>query len=303
MIFRVRSPAALAALAGAGAIAFTGTLVRLADQPPATAAFFRCLYALPPLALLAFVERRRHGPMGMRRRLLAALAGLFFAADLELWHHAIGAVGAGLATVVANLQVVFVGGVAWLMLGERPSRRVAAAVPAAVAGVVLISGVVGAEAYGERPFLGVVLALLTAAAYAGFLLVFRQAGRDLRPPAGMLFDATATCAAALVLVGLALDELAPTPTWPEHGWLLALALSGQVIGYLAIGLSLPRLPAVMTSILLLVQPVLGVGIAAAVVDERPSIVQLAGVGLVLAAIVVATAERQPVRTVARAEAS
>jgi drug/metabolite transporter (DMT)-like permease len=192
---------------------------------------------------------------------------------------------------------VVVGIVAWLLLGERPTARVAAAVPIALSGVVLISGVVGADAYGERPLLGVVLAVLTAVAYAAFLLVFRHAGRDLRPPGGMLFDATAACAAALVVVGLTLDELEVVPAWPEHGWLIALALSGQVLGYLAIAVSLPRLPAVVTSILLLVQPVLSVGIAAVVVDERPSASQLVGVGLVVAAIVVAASGRATARPV------
>lgn len=279
---------ALAALGGALAIAFTGTLVRLADQEPATAAFFRCLYALPVLGVLAVLERRRHGPLGRRRRALAALSGVFFAADLELWHHAIAAVGAGLATVVANLQVVVVGVVAWLVLGERPTARVAAAVPVALAGVVLISGVGGGDAYGDEPVLGVVFGVLTALAYAGFLLVFREAGRDLRPPAGMLLDSTAVCAAALAVTGLVLGELHLRPSWPEHGWLVLLGVTGQAIGYLAIALSLPRLPAVVTSVLLLLQPVLGVAIAAAVVDERPSALQLAGVALVVVGILVAT---------------
>ena len=54
------------------------------------------------------------------------IAGVFFAADLTFFHHAIGAVGAGLATVIANLQVLFVGVIAWLLLGERPSGRLLA---------------------------------------------------------------------------------------------------------------------------------------------------------------------------------
>ena len=59
------------------------------------------------------------------------------------WHHAIEAVGAGLATVLGNLQVIIVGFFAWLLLGERPSRATLLALPVVLAGVVLISGVVG----------------------------------------------------------------------------------------------------------------------------------------------------------------
>ena len=120
---------ALAALAGAIAIAFSAILVELASVSPSTAAVFRCAYALPVLGLLALRERRRFGPPPPRHRRHAAIAGTFFAVDLILWHHAIDDVGAGLATVLGNLQVVFVALAAWALLGERPSRNVALAVP------------------------------------------------------------------------------------------------------------------------------------------------------------------------------
>ena len=115
---------------------------------------------------------------------------MFFAIDLVLWHHAIASVGAGIATVLGNLQVVFVGVIAWWLLHERPSARLVAAVPVVLVGVVLISGVVGSGAYGDDPVLGVVYGLGTSVAYAGFLLLLRQGSRDLRRAAGPLFDAT-----------------------------------------------------------------------------------------------------------------
>ena len=258
----------------------------LAGVPPASAALFRCLYALPILGLLAWVEWRRFGPVGRRELRLAWVAGLFFAADLELWHHAIAAVGAGLSTVIANLQVVVVGVAAWVVLDERPSRRVVAAVPIALTGVVLISGVIGGDVYGERPVLGAILSLLTAIAYAGFLLVLRAANTDLRRPAAPLFHATISSAAAFAVIGVVLAEL-EMPSWESHGWLLVLGVSGQVVGYLAISISLPRLPAVVTSILLLVQPLLSVGVAALIVDERPSPSQLVGVAFVVVGVLIA----------------
>src|SRR5688500_5702635 len=107
------------ALAGALTIAFSAILVRLAEVSPETAAFFRCLYAQPALAVLAWLERRRLGPQPAQPRIVW-LAGLLFAADLVFWHHAIADVGAGLATVLGNLQVVLVAFVAWAVLNERP---------------------------------------------------------------------------------------------------------------------------------------------------------------------------------------
>ena len=103
----------MAAVAGALTIAFSAILVKLADVEPSTAAIFRCAYALPALGLIAWLEDRRFGRRPLRERLLAIPAGIFFAADLICWHHAIADVGAGLATVLGNLQVVVVPFVAW----------------------------------------------------------------------------------------------------------------------------------------------------------------------------------------------
>src|SRR5215210_6723779 len=126
-----------AALTGAVAISFSGILFRVAHVSPTTGAVFRCLYALPPLWLLARLEDRRYGPRPLRQRALAWLAGLFFAA------------------VLVNLQVVLVGVLAWLILRERPSNRALAAIPVALVGVILISGAFESGAYGRNPGLGV----------------------------------------------------------------------------------------------------------------------------------------------------
>jgi drug/metabolite transporter (DMT)-like permease len=276
------------AVAGAAAIAFSAILVRLADLPPSTSALYRCVYALPPLLALALWERGRFGPRGRRERGLAFVAGLLFAADLLFWHHAIAAVGAGLATVLANVQIVLVGVVAWAVLKERVEARVVAAVPIVLAGVVLISGVLGEGAYGDDPLLGVVYGLLTAVAYAGFLLVLREGNRDTRRPGGPLFDATLASAAAILPVGWALGELELAPTWPEHGWLVTLALTSQVLGWLLISVALPRVPAALTSVVLSFQPVMSVVLAIVLLDERPARVQLAGIAVVVVGILLAT---------------
>lgn len=285
----------LAAAAGAGCIASSATLVRLADTAPATAATFRCLYALPVLAVLMLREDRRYGTRSSRERWLAAGAGVFFALDLVLWHHAIASVGAGIGTVLGNLQVVFVGLIAWWLLHERPSARLVAAVPVVLLGVVLISGVVGSGAYGDDPAMGVVFGIGTSIAYAGFLLLLREGSRDLRRSAGPLFDATLVAAVLSAAMGPVAGGVDLAPSWPAHGWLFALAITSQVVGWLLIAVSLPRVPAALTSVILLLQPVASVGLSAAVLDERPSRVQLLGCAIVLGGVVAATAARRESR--------
>ena len=70
---RLGSRPVTAAVLAALTISFTGVLVRLANVEPATAAVFRCVYALPVLWLLARVEERRFGPRAAGQRRLEAV--------------------------------------------------------------------------------------------------------------------------------------------------------------------------------------------------------------------------------------
>jgi drug/metabolite transporter (DMT)-like permease len=292
---RLHDRPVLAALAGALAISFSGILFRAAHVSPTTGAMYRCLLALPVLWPLSWLENRHYGPRPLRQRALAWLAGVLFALDLIVWHYGIEQVGAGLATVLGNLQVVFVGLLAWVILGERPSNRSLAAIPVALFGVLLISGVLESGAYGKNPGLGVVYGILTALCYSGFLLVLRAGNEDIRRPAGPLFDATLVSGLTCIPIGLALGNLDWTPGWPAWGYLLLLAWSSQVLGWLLISITLPRLPAAITSVLLTFQPVLTVLFAWAILGESPSPLQLGGVALVLSGLLIATTGRRQAR--------
>ena len=286
----------MAAVAGALTIAFSAILVSLAEVEPATAAVFRCAYALPILGLLAWLEDRRYGRRPWRDRRLAIPAGIFFAADLVFWHYAIADVGAGLSTVLGNLQVVVVPFVAWAVLSERPQARLLAALPLVCSGVVLISGVLETGAYGDNPLRGVAFGILTGLTYAG--LPARPAAGQLRPPPaggpavrhhGRRDDRGAAIA------GLAIGEVDLVPAWPSHGWLALLALTSQVLGWLLITVSLPRLPAALTSVTLTIQPVGSVLLGVILLGEDPSSLQLAGVACILAGLVSIALRRDPSR--------
>ena len=90
------------------------------------------------------------------------------------------------------------------------------------------------------------------------------------------------------MAGTLLGEVDLAPSWPAHGWLVTLALTSQVVGWLLIAVALPRLPASLTSVALTVQPVGSVLLGVVLVGEDPATLQLVGVAVIVAAIVVAT---------------
>ena len=69
--------------------------------------------------------------------------------------------------------------------------------------------------------------------------------------------------------GLIAGDLDLRPGLEATLWLIALALSSQVFGWLLITVSLPRLPAVATSLLLTLQPVSSVVLAAIILGRGP----------------------------------
>jgi drug/metabolite transporter (DMT)-like permease len=97
-----------------------------------------------------------------------------------------------------------------------------------------------------------------------------------------------------VVLGLALGDfrtgLGPSP-WTALGWMALLALTSQVIGWLLITVAMPRLAAGMIGALLLIQPAGSVALSYLFLGERPSLLQLVGVMLMLAGVVIAVSGR------------
>lgn len=264
---------------GAATISCSAVFVALSGASAVSTAFYRTAIALPLLIALAAVERRRLGSRPLVHRLTAVLAGTFLAVDLILWAHAIADVGAGVATVLGNLQVLFVAGMAWLAWHERPSRAVLLALPVVMIGVVLVSGVIGSHATGQHPLAGMGFGLGTSIAYAAYLLILRRSSAASAHVAGPVAEATAGAAVAALAFGLVAGGLELHPLWPTIGWLMALALLSQTTGWLLITSSLPRLPAAVSSLMLLLQPAGSLALAAVILGQQPTLLQLIGAAL------------------------
>jgi drug/metabolite transporter (DMT)-like permease len=272
------------ALLGVLSISFSAVFIRLAGVSPVAATFYRAVYAIPVLVVISLTGGR---PARSRRdHLLAFVSGLFLAADLDLWHESIALVGAGLGTVIPNVQIVFVAIAAWWQHGQRPRAWTIAMIGVVLFGVTLTSGLAQSNAYGTSPGLGVALGVAAGLCYAVFLIVFRAANKSLAPPSGPLLDATlGTAVGALLSAGFD-RHFTLAVSAHAHLWLVALALVSQVMGWLFIATALPRLPAVETSVLLLVQPVFAIAWGVMFFGERQSPVQWIGSAIVLGGVAV-----------------
>ncbi len=284
----------LIALAGAVAISFSPVFYVFSGTNPSTGAFFRMLYALPALALLAYLVRSSD-TRSSRTRWMAFGAGLILAPDMLSYHSSMIFIGIGIATLIGNSQVIIVTLASWKLFGEKPNPAILISLPVVVVGLALISGIADSEPYGEDPVKGVIFGMMAAFFYSSFLILFRYSNRELAPSSSVQLDATAGAALGLLVLGLlplsgyAIEPLDLQPIWPGHGWLIVLALLCQVAGWLAIAHALPRLPAAHVSFAVLLQPVLTLVWGYVILDQDGhSQNQVMGIFLVLSAIIAVT---------------
>lgn len=279
--------------AGAFLISFSPIFVRLVSVPPTTSAFYRTLFGGVVLALFLIIDRRRPIPSRAIWLMLAS-AAVFFALDLWFWHRSILLIGPGLATLIANLQVFFMIGAGVVLFKERPAWIQVAAAPLAFVGLMLILGPDWSEL--ERGFrAGVILGLLTAMSYAGYLLSMRRARSHSNDPLPIVEVASVSILVALMLgiASIAEGESLAIPTFGDLGWLLAYGVLVHAFGLMLIASSLTEVTAAEIGIALLLQPALSLLWDVILFGRSFNGIEVSGVLLTLAAIFLGAHRRSP----------
>ena len=282
-----RQTALIVLLAGACIIGLAPILVRLADAGPAAVGMWRMLFALPLLALIA---RRGSGGVGAPNWILG-LAGAAFALDLAFWHYGIALTSVAKATVLSNLTPVIVTGVAWLVFRERIRPLFLAAVVLAVGGASFMSLARDPGLSGVNPPLGDAFSAMTAVWYALYFLAVQRA-RTTSGAAQVMFWSSLTATPLLLVAALMLGErLFPATI---GGWAACVGLGVMhVTGQGAIAWALGRLPASVTSVVVLVQPVVAGVLGWILFAEVLGPGQLAGAIIALTGVILAQAAARP----------
>jgi drug/metabolite transporter (DMT)-like permease len=240
--------------AGAAMISFSPVFVNLVSVSPTTSGFYRVLFGGTALAIFLLLTGRK---LALSRAAWVAVvfSAVFFALDLWFWHRSIIYIGPGLSTLLANMQVFFMMAAGVLFFGQRPSARQVGAVPLAIIGLVMV---VGPEWDGltANYRAGVLLGLLTAISYAGYMLFMRQA-RLLSPYAVPIREVAAMSLLVSVMLGavaLFEGESLVIATAEDAVWLLAYGLLCHAVGLMFIASSLAKVSTTEVGIALLLQP-------------------------------------------------
>jgi drug/metabolite transporter (DMT)-like permease len=198
--------------------------------------------------------------------------------------------GASITSFVTGTYPLLAVAVAALLLGESLGRRVVVALGVATLGLVLLARPGGAHV----ELLGVAVALGAALSFALYLGLARLWGSAERL-------STLTIAFWLLVASMSVSTLLQAVVDPAglgldlslEGWaaLAWLALPASALPHVLVVSTLRRMPAGRAAPFLLLMPISGTLIAAALLGERLDVLQLVGAGLILAGVGVATVRR------------
>jgi len=270
-------------LCGAFLISFSSVFVKLAHVSPTASGFYRVGFGAVFL-FLGVLIKREFNVVGFKQLLLIAFCGLTFALDLYFWHESIFYIGPGLATLLGNFQVFLLAAVGIIFLGESAKLRFLIAIPLAIFGIFFIVGG-NWENLTVDYKTGIYFGLLTALCYTVFLLTLRKIQQE-RGQSFFLLLMLVSLASAIYL-GLKMVYTGDSFTIPDSQSLLALlglGLSSQTVGWILIATAMPKIPASLTGLALLLQPTLSF-IWDVLIFHRPTdLTNWLGVGVTLIAI-------------------
>lgn len=271
-----------ALLAGGMAIGFAGIFMRLSDVNPIASAFWRMALAAPFLWAWAFAVRGQDKEADKRIDFAAvlALAGIYFAGDMALWHLSLHYTTVANATLLSNFAPIFIALWMWIAYRMRFSRIFLVGMVIALIGAVMLIGPNASGKNGGNKLLGDALGLGSAVFYAAYQLAIKGARSQYSTARLMAWSTTITGAALLPFA-----LMSPGAFWPAQaaGWLplLALALVAQIGGQTVIAYALAHLPASLASVSLLIQPLTAAVAAWLIFQEGIGPIQMAGGALLL----------------------
>lgn len=273
-------------VAGAVAIGFAPILVRLSESGPMSTAFWRVVLASPIFFLLSYapissgkkiqtsqisIDPLKHGWLW-----LVAL-GVSFAMLLGFGNASICYTSVASAVFLGNCSAVFLPVIAWVFMKERVGTLFITGLVLALAGMAfLFMDAPAAESASRamtpggfglpRDLWGKLFALLAAFSYTAYILLTQKLRQHYSTNAIQKYSCLFSGITLLPLIALAGEPfLQQTIT----GWLvvIALALTSQVLGQGLITASLRHVPAALSGVTLLLQPLVAALLSSLVLHE------------------------------------
>lgn len=262
-------------------LASGGIFVRLSTLPPINTAFYRVLLSV--FFLYPFVKNKL-GLLDRKTIVTILVAGVFLAFDLILWNISFHYTTVANANLFANLVPFTIIPVSWFVFKERFDQRFFLGVLIAILGIVLLMW--GKVTPSLTSYKGDALAFATSVFYALFLLVVYQV-RD-KVDALTLMFVSAFGSMPVLFIAMAWREQVYIPhTFNDLYPLVCLAILSQILGQGLLSYCVGKLRVLVSSLVVLTQPLIATVYAFFLFRERISWVEVGGMLVTLAGIFLA----------------
>ncbi len=256
---------------------FSPVFVREAEVGAFASAFWRVLFALPPLFLWAWMDSQKSGRIFVVSP-TAILAGVFFSCDLVFWHLSILNTTMANATFMVCLSPVWVAVVSPLLLGEKTENNALAGLGLCLLGLGCLIG--SSFQIDPSRLIGDLYGLITSV-FLGLYFVAMRHGRQTEKSGVLFFTSTVVTCLVLFLVAL----LASGDFYPEtgRGWasLVSLGVVTHAGGQGLVTLAIGSLSAVFSSLVIFIEAIAAAFFGWLLFEEGLSPLQWAGCFLIL----------------------
>lgn len=276
-----------ALLGGNVALALGPMWVRLADSGPVSAGFWRLALAVPFFVLLARMNRQPLTGLPPKLLLGVLAGGVFFALDLSSWHLGIELTRLGNATLFGNAGSILIAAWGLIALRRLPRTPEWLAFGAAMVGSAVLLG--RSLQIDHTTLIGDLLCLLAGFLYT-FYILLAQRGRAMLGSWALLFWSSLVGLPVMAGGALLLGE----PFWPDN-WIpvIGLSITSQLIGQGLLVYALRHFPPLVIGLALLTQPVVSVAIGWIWFGEVLGALDLLGMALVAAGLVLTRVAERP----------
>jgi drug/metabolite transporter (DMT)-like permease len=303
----LKHPISLALILGGGILAMSSAAVfiRLAQgmgAPSLVIAAYRLSIATLLMSALAVPKRAwaDYAKLNLRQVALFVVSGLLLGLHFASWITSLGHTSVVSSVVLVSTTPLWIGLLSPLLLQETTPRLTWLGMLLAVAGGIVIA-LADSSSAGQTTMWGNFLALVGAWMMAGYLMIGRSVRARL-PLVSYLWLVYGS-AAVLLVVWSAVSGLQLTGySWQVLLLMLALGAIPQLIGHTAANYAVRHMSASFVAVSILGEPVGSTVLAMLLLDERPVVLQIAGGGLILGGIVLASLAEERRRTRIRASA-
>ncbi|MDR0280830.1 MAG: DMT family transporter [Paucimonas sp.] len=265
-------------------LSLSALAVAFADIGAGGAGFYRMLFA-SMLFYLCLKWRGVSLRLPSRKAVwLTALAGVFLAIDLILWHHSIYIVGPGIGSILTNCQVFFMTLLGLCLLKEKPSLNFVGAIVLAFFGLYLLLAPEMTSALGVR---GVLFGIASGLAYA--ICVYYLKAASALPEGGgdklaQMFNLSVWSGLVMLAYALLRGESLAIGDGQTLLMLVIYGVMVQFVGWLMVNRAIGHISLGLAGLILLLEPVITYLVDVAFLHKASSLVQISGALLTVLAV-------------------